>query len=474
MIEVYYWILFIFICLVVLTPIIVFLGDYSTDREHAGKESYLISLSSLLSGLIPIVGSSIISTKGLTNTLMIFLSIVILLNLVLCLLHCKKNIHFLFSLVLVIGISAIPFIGKSEIVAVQTIDFLSVFDLNFPMVLFSFWLPVFIISITTALLIRNKETIKYINPSITTNEKHRNIEFENVLTRKSIENLSSNTIQQYENLVKKINDISSLLTLLRTRQNNHRTNLAEIRGTQSDNVLFQKILNEIQILNSKTSPIKVSEITVTNQTLIRELTHFLTTPLATMETSCKLMKNNDSDKNDYLNRIETAIKICQGILATYYEIFIMTKSKDIFCLSELIRGSFELYKNNNNKELKLELQISDSYESIENYYIISTLLPLLSNAVTAATENSTIEITEGDNKIVISNNYDGDIDLTNFEVEGYSSKPDHKGMGLYTVRHLLARRNLGVLSYYKQNNRIYFNIPIEIYGKEPKTRDFSS
>lgn len=466
MIEVYYWILFIIICLIVLVPIIVFLIDYSTYHEHAGKESYLISLSSLLSGLIPIVGSSIITTKGLTYALMIFLSIVILLNLVLCIVHCKKNIHFLFSFVLVVGISAIPFLGKSEIVATQTIDFLSVFDLNFPMIIFSFWLPFFIISITTALLIRRKETINYVNPSITTNEKHGNREFENVLTRKSIENLSNNILLQYENILKKINDISSILTLLRTRQNSHRTNLAEIRGTQSHNVLFQKILNEIQILNSRSLQTRVSEITVTNQTLIKELTHFLTTPLATMETSCKLMKNSDSDKNDYLNRIETAIKICQGILATYYEIFIMTKSKDRFCLSELIRGSFDLYKNNNKKELKLELQISDSYETIENYYIISTLLPLLSNAVTAATEDSTIEITERDNKIVISNNYDGDIDLSNFEVEGYSSKPDHKGMGLYTVRHLLARRNLGALRYYIQNGRIYFCIPIESYEKE--------
>lgn len=469
MIEVYCWILFIICCLIVLAPIVAFLGDYSTDREHAGKESYLTSLSCLLSGLIPITGSSIISAKGLAYTLMIFLSTVILLNLVLCIVHCKKNIHFLCSFILAVGISAVPFLGKSEIVVIQTVDFLSVFDLNFPMIIFSFWLPIFIISITTALLMRRNETINYVSPSITSNEKHRNIEFESVLTRKSLENLSSNTILQYENILKKVNEISSALTNLKAIQNDTQNNCTEKMGSQNGYILFQKILNEIQILNSKTSQTKVSEITVTNQILIKELIHFLTTPLATIETSSRLIRNCISTKNrkdkplDYLSRMEAAVNMCRGILTTYHEIFLMTKGEDNTTLSELIKESFEIY---NKKRLKLNLQISDSHKTIGNYYIMSTLLPLLSNAVTAATENSTIEIIERDNKIVISNNYDGDIDLSNFEVEGYSSKPDHKGMGLYTVRHLLARRNLGALCYNIENGRIYFSIPIESHEKE--------
>ena len=47
------------------------------------------------------------------------------------------------------------------------------------------------------------------------------------------------------------------------------------------------------------------------------------------------------------------------------------------------------------------------------------------------------------------------------EVDGYSSKPEHYGLGLYTVRHLLSTRKLGKLKCYKQNNRVYFEIPIK-------------
>ena len=111
--------------------------------------------------------------------------------------------------------------------------------------------------------------------------------------------------------------------------------------------------------------------------------------------------------------------------------------------------------------LKLVLKVNDTHQNIRNYYIISLILPILSNAVTAAKPNTSIEVTENKGKIKITNTYEGAIDLTNFEKEGYSSKINHRGMGLYTVRHLLSRRELGELNYYLDGKRIVFEIPIQ-------------
>ena len=108
----------------------------------------------------------------------------------------------------------------------------------------------------------------------------------------------------------------------------------------------------------------------------------------------------------------------------------------------------------------MNLKINNQYEGISNYYILSTILPVLSNAVTAARENSTIEIQEIGGIVKISNTYEGDVDVRLFDQDGYSSKENHRGMGLFTVRHFLARRKLGNLIYYKKDNRIYFEIPI--------------
>ena len=82
--------------------------------------------------------------------------------------------------------------------------------------------------------------------------------------------------------------------------------------------------------------------------------------------------------------------------------------------------------------------------------------------MTAAKSSSTIEVIETDGVIRISNTFKEKVDISNFEKDGYSSKEggNHRGMGLFTVRHLLARRKLGGMNYYQRDNRIYFEIPI--------------
>ena len=116
---------------------------------------------------------------------------------------------------------------------------------------------------------------------------------------------------------------------------------------------------------------------------------------------------------------------------------------------------------NSGKILKLKLQVNDSHQNISNYFIMSMILPIISNAVVAAKPNSTIEVIESDGLIRISNTFVGEVKVSNFEIEGYSSKGNgHRGMGLFTVRHLLARRKLGNMNYYLKDNRIYFEVPI--------------
>ena len=93
--------------------------------------------------------------------------------------------------------------------------------------------------------------------------------------------------------------------------------------------------------------------------------------------------------------------------------------------------------------------------------MMSLIMPLLSNAVTASRESSTIELIESNGIIRISNTGQSDVDITLFETDGYSSKPNHYGLGLYTVRHLLASRKMGKMKCRKENNRIIFEIPIK-------------
>lgn len=204
-----------------------------------------------------------------------------------------------------------------------------------------------------------------------------------------------------------------------------------------------------------------------NIMLVRELTHFIATPLANIEANLDLLKTYFSsrkiDKNlsNYLERMKTGVTISKGILETYREIFLCSKRDDKCGLRELILNSFELYKERENKNLELNTNIQDTYHSYSNYFIMSLILPILSNAVTASHEKSTVELIESKGVIRISNTYVDEIDIDCLETDGFSSKPDHYGLGLYTVRHLLSTRRLGKLKCYKQGNRIYFEIPIK-------------
>ena len=127
----------------------------------------------------------------------------------------------------------------------------------------------------------------------------------------------------------------------------------------------------------------------------------------------------------------------------------------------MVNVSFDAYMERDRKKLKLNTNIKDSYVSCSNYYLMSLLMPLLSNAVTASKDSSTIELLESNGIIRISNTYQSDVDISLFETDGYSSKPDHYGLGLYTVRHLLASRRLGKMKCLKENNRIIIEIPIK-------------
>ncbi len=87
-----------------------------------------------------------------------------------------------------------------------------------------------------------------------------------------------------------------------------------------------------------------------NIMLIREITHFIATPLASIEGNMELLSKNlnlkKADKSlvNYIERIKTSVTICKGILETYREIYLCSKSDDKFGLRELIMKTIYLHK----------------------------------------------------------------------------------------------------------------------------------
>lgn len=469
--SIYIWILFGTICIITLIPPFVFIVTFfNDDDDEAGGFSYLMPLTALMMGFFPIVGSLVINVEILSCIYWIAETVIFALLFLITIFHVRRNPHYLFSLLLTLGVDAFMLLSHSTISLKHDLPFYGSFSFELPESLCSIWLPLFIISIVFALLLKRKETnfVHVFNDDVADKERKIDDSFSEVLIRKSIENLSEKFSMQNEYMMSKMEHLFNLL---------NRINITTMSvGDKKNDKLYRPMLDSLQSLSAKVDALLASQndtkavlaSNTSNILLIKEITHFIATPLASIESNCNLLMdtfNSNSKKNEqkliWVRRILTAVSMCKGILETYREIYLSTKSDDTCGLKELVNSTFDLYKERDKKKLKLNTNIKDSYMSCSNYYMMSLIMPLLSNAVTASEDSSTIEIIESNGIIRISNTYINDVDIALFEKDGYSSKPNHYGLGLYTVRHLLASRKLGKMKCQKENNRIIFEIPIK-------------
>ena len=460
--TIYLWILFVLVCIIAIAPAMIFyIAFFNDENDDAGDASYLMALSALLLGLVPVVGGNVLPIDILSLSFWIAEGIIGVTLFLIFIFHVKRTPHYLFSTSLTLGILATLWFTHTNMRLKHDLPYYGNFSFAMPESLYSIWLPVAVILALFALMLRRKE-INYVEiPKENSSPKTVNVEnsFGNVLMRKSIEELTERLAEQNDkietHLAYLLNEINSV------RRHNV---LSDDKNTtpKFDRTMYeclQQLSSKVDALTDVSSMrMSANNSTHSNIMLIREITHFIATPLASIEGNVELLgktlSQKKADKNlvNYIDRIKTSLTICKGILETYREIYLCSKSDDKFGLRELIEETFELVLNTN---------IQSSYPSYSNYFMMSLLLPILSNAVTASSENTTVELIESKGVVKISNTYVDDVDIDKMEVDGYSSKPEHYGLGLYTVRHLLSTRKLGKLKCYKQNNRVYFEIPIK-------------
>ena len=431
--SIYIWILFGTICIITLIPPFVFIVTFfNDDDDEAGGFSYLMPLTALMMGFFPIVGSLVINVEILSCIYWIAETVIFALLFLITIFHVRRNPHYLFSLLLTLGVDAFMLLSHSTISLKHDLPFYGSFSFELPESLCSIWLPLFIISIVFALLLKRKETnfVHVFNDDVADKERKIDDSFSEVLIRKSIENLSEKFSMQNEYMMSKMEHLFNLL---------NRINITTMSvGDKKNDKLYRPMLDSLQSLSAKVDALLASQndtkavlaSNTSNILLIKEITHFIATPLASIESNCNLLMdtfNSNSKKNEqnliWVRRILTAVSMCKGILETYREIYLSTKSDDTCGLKELVNSTFDLYKERDKKKLKLNTNIKDSYMSCSNYYMMSLIMPLLSNAVTASEDSSTIEIIESNGIIRISNTYINDVDIALFEKDGIPVNP---------------------------------------------------
>lgn len=456
---IYYWFLFVVVCIFIFVPLFVYLGILSDDGYRAGKSSYLPMLTVVFSGLVPIVGSLVLAQETLSVIWKCILGITILVCFFPCIRFTRRNKHFLYGFLCVVLLSILPFIKYSNINISPNVNITQLFGFqNIEYTLLICVLGLMSGGLIGYIIIQRRKRMQFerflYSNDIFDSEAIRNLS--NIIERNNM--LLSGQIKNLSNLVERL-QLQTLVSKYPSGENKLDPRIGQV---------LTRLTEDVAILKKHACQYQVGEINIDQEVLVREITHFIATPLATIDASCKMLRSiplkgkEHAKLNENFERIISAVGMCNGILATYREIFAGGKIDETQKLSKLVNASFGVYQNMAGKQLKLNLQVNDTHPDLSNYYILSMILPLLSNAVTAAKSSSTIEVIETDGIIRISNTFKEKVDISNFEKDGYSSKEggNHRGMGLFTVRHLLARRKLGGMNYYQRDNRIYFEIPI--------------
>lgn len=473
MITIFLWTVFLVLCIAPILLIMLYISIIGDSAKTSGSASYIIPISLLLINAIPFVAISIVDNNILYYVWLVALCIVMLLSLQ-SLYYVKYSFHYLFSFLfsIVIGISTIS-IQKELLLRIQQFtDVLAFEKSNNVNLILELWLPVLLISITTALVLRHKTIIVHDNKN-ESETKNRASRIDDMMVRLSIESLSEKVAKQNTALLGKIKELSIYLEEIKNEKS-YRSSEGNIKPDLSySEDYLKRIFTDIEDIRGRVYANTVSEITVTNQLLVRELHHFLETPLSTIASDSEILRSISNTKNkekskyvSCLDRISSAVDICNGILSTYKEIFLCYTTESNKSLTDLLKESFNVLVGQNEKSLELHIKIQFKPDEVSFYYVVSTVLPLLSNAICAAKPNSSIEIFEIKNGLKITNTFEGDIELDRFNDDYFSTKPNHKGLGLFTVRHLLANRKMGELKYYICDNRVIFEIPIKAKDNE--------
>lgn len=462
-IKILYWALFVFL---MLFYVILYIASWAFLSDKENKENkgmgLLLFFCGFIAALIFVPASEIFNNKTAV-ILWKALSIVILLSSVLTFIfndQIRKQKSYKWSLIPILSITILPFVINITITLRNTdnIDFNNHYSAE----------TLGVISTIIAIL----STITLIVFIIFTNKTRRKIsELNRALLHYQNEYINISTFQKpYEKslreelfvLINQLeNRISNLLKLKESKDRISDTNEITTTEIHDLNKKIDEIQKVILLLWDKLFDKKTADFD-----LIRDINHFFATPFATIEANTELLKSTKGINNEYLEKINNSIQLCQCVIETYRDCLSFSESHEniISSLKRTIETAFRGYTEQNEKHLKPlnTSNIPEKFMSHNNHYIVSLILPLLENAIQAAPDDTEIEITFDNSNytIAISNLCINAPILTNLETPGYSSKENHKGTGIMIVKNLLSIKNRGTLKTNIDKNKVIQTITL--------------
>ena len=244
------------------------------------------------------------------------------------------------------------------------------------------------------------------------------------------------------------------------------------------NSLYTSNFDDIRplIYNMSSTIIQIKNLLVNDEhpdtslsdfSVIRELNHSLATPLSQIEVICQLQKSKmKGTSGSQLDRIIQYVNFCRSTIVAFKELLSSSVIGDSSDYETSLKDIFNMYCDKYHKHNISFNLISEDSIMLSKNIIIAILSPLLENCVTASPDGKEIRlnISQSDKYItlVLENECLAVPKITDLKKVGYSSKKDHTGTGLDTVRHFLSLLRGRELQISIDKNMVKFTINIPI------------
>lgn len=252
------------------------------------------------------------------------------------------------------------------------------------------------------------------------------------------------------------------------RMSSYESNLGPVFTPMDD---LSKLTREIKGLKKtiKKELKKQEEFSVGD--FVSDVKHSLMTPLSQILSNCELLEDElSSDRTRQgLERIEKNVKVCQSIINSYREVVSVAKTKTFIGLREACEACLESAGKEYHKDnitIVYGNGFVDAIDGYSNNLMIGLLAPLINNAVAASPNETSVKINieEGKEKywLVITNLCENEVPtLIQLNTTGYSSKSNHQGVGLSTVRNLIRLTKSAELKFEIDDNKVTVIIILE-------------
>ena len=216
------------------------------------------------------------------------------------------------------------------------------------------------------------------------------------------------------------------------------------RGTpQNKDSAFNNDIHEIRKMLQKLTKGEYEMFSIRD--FVSDVKHSITTPLSRISVNADLLKKEVTTNKglERLDHIYQSAQICQSIIISYSELINMNLGDNIISVRKAAEEFFEDAKEKDNKSVTLLIgNLPENISGYSNNIIISALVPLIHNAVSASPIGGVVKMEYKENidsfYLSIKNLCEyGTPEIDKLSEQGFSTKQNHIGIGLQSVRNIV-------------------------------------